>query len=771
MVDQDVSRKLAVIVHADVVDSTALVQRSETIAHNRITEAFQRFSAIIREYGGSVHEIRGDALVAEFERTSDAVSAALNFQQINTESLKQFDDEIRPTIRIGASLGEVVFADGTVTGAGVILAQRVEQLAEPGGLCITAAIHEALPKHLPFHQANLGEQQLQGFDEPIRVYRVELKPGESIPLPEYIETDSSLKSLRLIAAVAIALVITLGLLFWFQPWEVDKETTSAEGVEFSLPDKPSIAVLPFTNISDDPQQEYFADGMTDDLITDLSNISGLLVIARNSVFVYKDTPTPVQQIARELGVRYLLEGSMRRAGDRLRINAQLIDGTTGGHLWAERYDESLDDIFALQDKVTRRIVTTLKIQLTPQEQAVTTGHNTDNVAAHDAFLQGWTHVQRRTPEDAVKAIPFFNEAIELDPNYSDAQAALAQIYWDYSNDENFNTAVDPGLGASFPTSGYNAYLNALKFLRNLQEARANPSPQAHMLAAHMLQRQRRFEEAMQEAKQAVALGPNNPMAYDALIENLIYAGEAEEALTLIDESIRLDPNVPGEKLFLRGMAYYTLGRLEDAVSSIDAARIHNPKQTRYAAIKAAALAELGQSREAEVALTEYLSSWTTYEEPELNWTMYYWPFQSGEALERLANNFITAGLPIPVKRYYLAASQDRLTGDEIESLLSNKTMKGGNRGYYTVGGFFYGDDELEVIRDEELKILSQSAIKYFEKGGQSRVENDLLCDPWNDLGDYCVAIYRNPDGTQEAKNEYLFFTFMSTYSFSVFDSN
>ena len=227
---------------------------------------------------------------------------------------------------------------------------------------------------------------------------------------------------------------------------------------------------------------------------------------------------------------------------------------------------------------------------------------------------------------------------------------------------------------------------------------------------------------------------------------------------------------PVKKLFLRGMAYYTLGRLEETVSNIDAARSHNPTQSRYAAIKAAALAELGRLREAEVALTEYLSSSTTYDEPDLNWTMFYWPFQRREVLERLADSLIRARLPSPIRRHYLAAVQDRLTGDQIKSLLSNNTMIGGDRGYFTVGGFFYGDDELEVTRDQNLQIVSQSDINYFRKGERSRVENDLLCDPWYDFGDYCVAIYRNPDGTADAKNEYLFFTLMSTFSFSVVDS-
>jgi Flp pilus assembly protein TadD len=341
---------------------------------------------------------------------------------------------------------------------------------------------------------------------------------------------------------------------------------------------------------------------------------------------------------------------------------------------------------------------------------------------------------------------------------------LAQIYWDYSNDDKFNAIVDPPLGASFPRSGHMTYVNAWKFL---QKARGKPSSQAHTLTARMLQRQRRFGEAMEEAKQAVALGPNNPTAYDALIENLIYAGEAEEALRLIDESIRLDPTLPGEKLFLKGMAYYTQGRLEEAASVIDRARSHNPKQTRYAAIQAAALAELGRRAEATVAL-EQAERYVGTTDADLNWVMFYWPFQRLETIERLANSFIKAGLATPPKRYYAVGAQDRLTGDQIKSLLSNKVMIGADRSYFAVS--YGGRDEFEVTRDQNAQIVRQGELNYFRTGGKTRVENDLLCDYWLDLGDYCVAIYRNPDGNPDARDEYLFFTFMSTFSFSVFDS-
>lgn len=268
------------------------------------------------------------------------------------------------------------------------------------------------------------------------------------------------------------------------------------------------------------------------------------------------------------------------------------------------------------------------------------------------------------------------------------------------------------------------YINAWKFLR---KARRKPSSQVHTLTARMLQRQRRFDEAMLEARQAVALGPNNPTACDALIENLIYAGKAEEALKHIDVSIRLDPNLPGEKLFLKGMAYYTVGRFGEAVSIIDRARSHNPKQTRYAVTQAAALAELGRTAEAALALGQ---AERYVPDEDLNWAMFYWPFRRPEAIERLADSLIKAGLSVPQRRYYRATERKRLTGDQIKSLLSNKVMIGADRSYFAVG-----EDEFEVTRGQDAQVASLGHLNYFRKGGGTRVENDLLCDTWSEFGD------------------------------------
>jgi len=349
MEKDQLSRKLIVILHADVVGSTALVQKNETLAHERIQDTFRRFSQTISYHDGIAHEIRGDALVAEFGKASDAVSASLAFQATNATHNEQLSDDLKPVLRIGIAMGEVVIADNTVTGEGVVLAQRLEQLAEQGGICIQGAAYGTLPKRLPFEYENLGEQQLKGFDDPVRVYAVSLKPGDAIPDP--------------------------------RPKNPSEISIPA------IPEKPSIAVLPFTNMSGDTEQEYFSDGITEDITTALSHFSGLFVIARNSSFTYKGHAVDTRKISSELGVRYVLEGSVRRSGNRIRINGQLINAETGNHIWAERFDGDLDDIFELQDEIARKIVSNIAPQIELTEVERGRGLQTANLSSYELSLK------------------------------------------------------------------------------------------------------------------------------------------------------------------------------------------------------------------------------------------------------------------------------------------------------------------------------------------------------------------------------------------------
>ena len=552
------SRKLAVILHADVVGSTALVQQDETLAHVRMQDAFRRLSSTIATYDGVTHELRGDALVAEFARASDAVVAGLAFQMENTESNARLEDDLQPRLRIGISLGEVVIADSTVTGAGVVLAQRVEQLAEPGGVCITGAIHEAAPGHLPLDYSDLGKREAKGFEEAVQVYSARVKAGKQVPSPESAVSMEahSRQPKRLWTTSAIVLLILVGGgIAWWQPWVPRVEPASIERMAFPLPANPSIAVLPFANMSDDPKQEYFVDGMTEDLITDLSKLSGLFVIARNSVFTYKGKPVKVQQVAEELGVRYVLEGSVRRAGEQVRINAQLVDATTGGHLWAERYDGSVADVFALQDEVTRNIVSALAISLTDDENTRAGRKETSSPDAYDAFLEGWARYRHYTRDDLIKAIPHFERALELDPNYGRVHAALAAIYseswW------NGWRVSDGAFQANLRRAG-----------EHLREALKDPTPLAHRVASFLHVIENQDDDAMAEAQLAIDLDPNDPNGYEAMAWIFIQAGRPAESLDLIERAERLDPRSRSSYLYRRGEAQFHLERYKEAAETM-----------------------------------------------------------------------------------------------------------------------------------------------------------------------------------------------------------
>jgi hypothetical protein len=464
----------------------------------------------------------------------------------------------------------------------------------------------------------------------------------------------------------------------------------------------------------------------------------------------------VAAIARDLGVRYVLQGSIRKSEKHVRINAQLVDATSGGYLWAERYDGTLSDVFVLQDRVRERIVYALRVHLSPVEKTVTVDRDTRNLAAYDAFLKGWDRLRRKTPMDAVAAVGFFEQALILDPDYSRANAALAQTYWDNAANVEFNRLMN-FLDADSVSGSVG---DAISW-NHLQKVRGRPSSQYHVLNAHMLQRQRRFDEAMHEARRAVAAGPSDPSAYDALIEMLIYSGQVQEALELADSSIRLDPGRPGEKLFLQGMARYVAGDLEEAVTLLDRARAHNSTQYRYSVVQAASLAELDRIEEAARSLEHYRSGLVGY--TNVAWTSLQWPFVDPLVARRFSDALVKAGLSASPDEIHTVALTDRLSDGEVKTLVAGKTMIGIDRGPMGL------EDEFEVTRDDDAQIIGQGFLTYFTEG-KSRIENNLLCDTWWEFGDYCVAIYRNPGGTREARNEFVYFTLTGAFTFSVFDS-
>lgn len=582
-----------VILHADIVGSTALVQRDEQLAHQRIQEAFQRFARLIERYHGQVRELRGDALLAEFARASDAVSASLAFQASQDAINAGITDDIRPLARIGIALGEVVIADATITGAGVVLAQRLEQSADPGGLCITPAIREALPKRLPFRLENLGEQELKGFDEAVGIYRVSLMAGAEVPAPEQGATRKSTHRLTPAAIVSVALlaVVCALLAILFLGHDQEPEITS-ESREQVVTQKPSIAVLPFDNMSGDPEQEYFADGITEDLTTDLSRVSGLFVVARNSSFSYKGRSVDLRTVASELGVRFVLEGSVRRSGNQLRINVQLVDGITGGHLWADRFDGAMADVFQLQDHVNREIVAALKVELTAADEQRIEQVETASPEAYDILLRGNELYNTFTSESVVAARDLYRQAVDIDPRYARAYANIALTY---ATAVNFFWADDRE----------EAIRLGLEFARKALEL-DDSIPQIYLTRSILYLSQREHEAALEAARRTIEVHPSYVDGYAALAFIASYSGEFDIGLKALQHATRLNPRSTGVYLSVKGRILFLMKRYAEALSPLEEAVLRNPAFDRIQLILAATYAELGRLDDAQWAVEEML---------------------------------------------------------------------------------------------------------------------------------------------------------------------
>jgi adenylate cyclase len=588
------SRQLAVIVHADVVGSTTLVQQDETIAHQRIQSAFHRFSEIIEAYGGSTRELRGDALVAEYERASDAVAAALAFQQSNTTHNAALDDDIRPELRIGIALGEVVIADGTITGAGVVLAQRLEQLADTGGVVVQGSIAETVPGRMPFKFDSLGEQNLKGFEQPVRAFTVSLEANKTIPAPE--------------ARAA-------------QPDAEPRPDTN----------KPSIAVLPFNNMSNDPEQEYFADGIVEDIITALSHIKQWRVVARNSSFVYKGQSVDIRDVAEKLGVRYVLEGSVRKGGNRVRITGQLIDAESGTHLWADRFDGELEDIFELQDKVTESVVGAIEPSLRMAEIERSKRKPPGDMDAYDLYLRALPELNAMRPEQNKLALDYLHRAIELDPNYA---LALAHLAWAYEER---------------PTRAWGDYgdddrATAIALAQRAIAADRDDALVLVLAGFSLIMIGHDYDQGLQAVNRAREINPNIAFVTFIAGASLVICDRAEEALKCFEAAIRVSPGDPGAFFFYSSaaLAHLCCNRPEEALEyATRSESIYDGWDTTYR-VMASALAHLERIDEAAAAVARLLELAPNLTVSGLRER---WPLRNKDKLEMILDGLRRAGLP------------------------------------------------------------------------------------------------------------------------------
>jgi TolB-like protein/class 3 adenylate cyclase/rhodanese-related sulfurtransferase len=584
-------RRLTTILAADVVGYSRLMAADEAGTLTSL-KALRRelIEPKTAEYHGRVVKLMGDGTLMEFGSVVDAVAFAVEVQRAMAERNAKVPEDRQITYRIGINIGDIIVEGDDIYGDGVNVAARLEGLADPGGICISRPVHTQVKGKIDLGFEDLGAQEVKNIPERVQVFKVRLDTPVTEPVAAVSPVAKRSLFRRLAAGGLAVLVIAGGIALWQRSWEPREEPASVADMAFPLPDKPSIAVLPFTNMSGDPEQDYFADGMTEDLITDLSKVAGLFVIARNSSFSYKGQQVKVRQVAEELGVRYVLEGSVRRAGDQVRINAQLIDATTGGHVWADRYDGTIEDIFALQDQVTQQIVTALAVSLTDEEEAQQTRHDTDNAEAHDAYLQGWAHYKLQTPTAFAAAIPFFEEALQLDPNYARAHAALALLYWDaFQND----WAFDLGMPSSRTESRANEHL---------EEALKEPTPLAHALKARILAFQGFYENAVSEAEIGIALDANDATAYEGLANALILAERPAEGADFIRQAMRLDPHYPPSYLITLGRAQFQMERFDDAAATFNRAVKRNIDNDLPWIYLAATYGHIGRIREGDSAI-------------------------------------------------------------------------------------------------------------------------------------------------------------------------
>jgi adenylate cyclase len=603
------NRKLAVIVHADVVGSTLLVQQNEMLAHERIQAAFLRFSEIIKSYGGIAREIRGDALVADFDRASDAVTAALAFQELNTQFNPNLMGEIYPELRIGISLGEVIVADNTMTGEGVVLAQRLEQIADPGGIVVQGSVSETVPARLPFDFVSLGEQELKGIGRPIRAFSVSLREGEELPKPE---THLAYRSGK-------------------RNEEQDNLRLSLEsyrvlvGDPLKLPDRPSIAVLPFLNMSGDSEQDYFADGMSEDVITALSKVPELTVISRNSTFAYKGRAVDVRQVGTELGVGYILEGSVRKNKDRLRITAQLVNTQSGDHVWADRFDCGFENIFDVQDEITHKIVVELQVSLVRGEYGRLCATGTKSLKAWELFVRAGPLLETYVRDDGMLAKQMLIQALELDRNYAAAWAGLGWVYWEESV---FRWSAKPE----------EVILKSLEAAEKAISADEIFSD-GYSLLGHVYMVLGDVEKAIAMSERAIELAPGNAEAIALCANVLIDSGRLKEGIQRIRTALRLSPFPPAWFMSLLGTGFHLNGDNETAVIALKESVKREPGSHISRLWLASTLAEMGRLEEAKEVSDGILAN-----DPNFSATAFANTFKA-DTHSRLEGNLLAAGLP------------------------------------------------------------------------------------------------------------------------------
>jgi adenylate cyclase len=593
MADEGFKRKLTAILSADVEGYSRLMGDNEEATVRTLTIYREVIAALIQQHNGNVLDSKGDNLLAEFVSVVDAVQCAVAVQKEIKARNDELSENRRMQFRIGINLGDVIQEEDLIYGDGVNIASRLEGLAEPGGICISKTAFDHIESKLPYGYEFLGDQTVKNIARPVGAYRVLMEPRVTVAGESEKEKRPPMKRMPILVGVAAVIVLAVGMGIWqFYMRRPSIDPASESKMAFPLPDKPSIAVLPFANMSGDPEQEYFSDGLTEEIITALSRIGSMFVIARNTTFTYKGKPVKVKQVAEDLGVRYVLEGSVRKAEDRLRITAQLVDALKGHHLWAERYDKAMEDIFALQDEITKNILTALQVKLTEGERIRLWSRSTDNLNAFQKLLKGRVHYLRFNPDDNAIARQLYEKAIALDPEFA---FAIINLAWTHIIDVWFGLSKSPKESWEQATQLTHRAIGLDKSLAS-----------AYVTLGTIAQSKGQFKEAIALGEKAVALSPGNSEQIAMLSSFLRDDGRYEESLSLIKKAIRLDPIPLPWYHTIAGGCYLRLERYEEAIEEYKKV-LHRNKNNLFACIAiTTAYSFLGREEEASASAFEVL---------------------------------------------------------------------------------------------------------------------------------------------------------------------
>ncbi|WP_159948814.1 adenylate/guanylate cyclase domain-containing protein [Rhizobium sp. 18065] len=719
-------RHLAAILIADVVGYSRLSQIDEEGTRARFQRDMETiFEPEIARHNGRLVKTMGDGLLVEFHSVVDAARCAVAVQQQKAKKEALASPEHRLDFRIGINLGDIIVEGTDIHGDSINIAARIQTLAEPGGIALSGSAYDQIKSRLPVGFTSLGEQKVKNIADPVRIYRVLLDPAAAGKTAEARKPRRVHRSL----ATAAFLFAVGGAGIWLQPWTFIQPSLLSDRFTYPLPDKPSVAVLPFINVSGDKTHDHLADGLTDDLITELSRVSGLFVIARHSVFAITTTSGKVQDVAAELGVQYVLEGTLQQAGARLRINAKLIDAVTGLSLWAERYDREYANIFAVQDDVISKIISAMSVKLSEGERHRLARIPTENLEAYDYYLRaeqkGITYSDVETYR---QTLSFYQKAIDLDPKFADAHAGIARVAVDvWRNDYTYLWSAAVARKIAYDAAG-----QALKL--------APDNARALAVLALLQLVDGRSAEAMASATQAVVAQPSDAEAFGNLALILAHTERHEEAISEMEKAMRLDPSPSPSFQLLAGIVFYTAHDLDRAIPLMEAARDALPNaEPVHEYLAAAYMANRDKQRGAQAA-TRLLQ---LFPDTNLTYYSYLYDYWNSEDLQYHLAGLRAAGIP-EWPFGFEGKPADKISEADLRKLVSDKTWigkhkngtdfiqhfdKAGNTAYRSANTSITGIAE---IRDGQLcetfggSFLDRMVCGYVYRNGENRSRGEYV---------------------------------------------